>query len=401
MDRFSKSRLINYQFSGELVYEIAFVYYFTIVFLQSSTYRDYFPPQIFHYLSLFGLVLVLFKIFFLDTQKIGTFSFNLLCISFLVLTWRTSQDFTLLPMGVFILGARNVDFRRIIQLYFGVGLILLLFIMFSTSIGLIRNLVYYRTDSSTVRQSFGIVYPTDFAAHVLFLVLSYVYLRFKKLSWGSYITFMIIAYLLILFCDARLNALAVMLIIPVVLISKGAIQRKKISSFFVSFYWIIPIMAAYVSWIVSIFYSQQNSFLNRINADLSGRLKISHLAFEKYGFSLFGKKILEHGMAGTKELLNFNGDLSQYFYIDSSYIRIMSFYGIIAFVLIITVMTIIMRRSIRYGLFDLASIMVIVSISALVEQRLIDLTYDPFLLALFSSQFTSYLHLKGEKIEKL
>lgn len=399
MNRLIKSRLVNLPLSGEILYEIAFVYYFVIVFLQSSTYSDYFTPNTFHYLSYLALGLVLFKIFFLDEQKMPFFIFNIMCLGFLVLTWRTSQSFSLLPMGIFIIGARNVNFRKLIKLYFIVGLILLIFVMFSSEIGVIKNLVYHRAQSNTIRQSFGIVYPTDFAAHVLFLVLAYVYLKFEKLTWITYAMCIVIAYLLILFCDARFSAMALIITIPIVWIGKRAAHDKLISSFIASFYWTVPGIMAYLTCTLAIFFNINNSIFVKLDHLLSGRLMLGHIAYEKYGFSLLGKKVIEHGWGGSKGLAMSSNNPNKYFFIDSSYLRIIIFYGILAFLLTILVMTIISWYSIHRESFDLASIMVIVAISAMVEQRLIDISYDPFLLAIFASVVD--LKLKEKNLEKL
>lgn len=385
MSRLKRMHLVNYQVSGAVIYEIAFVYYFVIAFLQSSTYADYVTQKAFHYLSLLSLGLVLFKMFFLDKREVKIFIFNMACLGLLVITWRTSQDFALLPMGIFILGARGVDFRQICKLYFIIGTILLLFIMLSSLTGLIKNLVYFRDQSNTMRQSFGIAYPTDFAAHVLFLVLSYIYIKFEKLKWTDYLVFAIIAYSLIVFCDARLSAIALLISIPVTLIGKRATQGKLISSFIASFYWTIPIILAYFSCVSAIFFNSDNHIFEKTNRLLSGRLMLSHLAYKKYGFSLFGEHVVEHGWGGTKGLAMLKNNPSSYFFIDSSYVRIMLFFGIIALLLVIFIMTLIAWRSIHSETFKLATVMVIVAISAMVEQRLIDLSYDPFLLALFAS----------------
>lgn len=56
----------DYHITGSTLYEIAFIYYFTLGFLQTSTFTEYFPNNTFHYLSFVSLGLILFKLFFLD-----------------------------------------------------------------------------------------------------------------------------------------------------------------------------------------------------------------------------------------------------------------------------------------------------------------------------------------------
>ena len=102
--------------------------------------------------------------------------------------------------------------------------------MISALSGIIPNLIYRREQvTGTIRQSFGIVYPTDFAAHVLYLVLAYCYLFFKRITIKSYLFFCLLAYLLIYFCDARLSALSLVILIPIIIIGKAAQNENKIA----------------------------------------------------------------------------------------------------------------------------------------------------------------------------
>lgn len=160
-------------------------------------------------------------------------------------------------MGIFVLGARNVDFKRIIKIYFYVGMLLLAFVVISAMGGLIRNLVYRRDMTNIVRQSFGIAYPTDFAAHVLYLILAYAYLKFGKIKWYDYAVFLAVAVFLVKFSDARLSAYAIILSIPVLWIGQRAQTDHLLSRFIASFYWTVPILSAYLVIIASYFSHRQ------------------------------------------------------------------------------------------------------------------------------------------------
>lgn len=379
----SKGKL---EINGQLLYEIAFVFYFSDFFLQFTTFMSYFGKSTFHLISYLALGLIIFKIFFLDNQNVRSFVLNLIFLGILVLTWRTSSDFMLFSMGVFVLGARSVDFRRIVYLYFVVGTIILLFVMLCSLSGLIPNLVYRRNQTSgAIRQSFGIVYPTDFAAHVLFLILAFSYLHFEKITAKSYIAFAVIAILLIRYCDARLSAVSVLLLIPVMMIGKQAKKSDGICRKIAVFFWCVPILMAYCIIAMSYFYKPSNRLLETLNHMLSGRLAIGNEAIRQYGFSIFGRHMVEHSWGGVNGMRMFMGDRSKYFFVDSSFLRILILYGVIAFIIIMAILTIISYRSINYGEYALAAILVIVAVSAVVEQRLIDVSYDPFLIALLAN----------------
>ena len=103
---------------------------------------DFFAKNTFHMFSYIALGMIIFKLFFIDQQTIKNFLIDIFVLGFLVLTWRTSSDFMLFSMGIFILGARGVNFDRIIYLYFYVGIIILTLAVFSSLTGVIQNLVY-------------------------------------------------------------------------------------------------------------------------------------------------------------------------------------------------------------------------------------------------------------------
>lgn len=380
----------NWRIDGQIIYEIAFAFEFVVAFLITSTYTDYFSNHLLHTLMFAGLALVLLKIFLFDDLDLKWLAIDAIVLILLLTTWRTSKEFSLFSMGIFVLGARNVDFKRIIKIYFYVGMLLLAFVVISAMGGLIRNLVYRRDMTNIVRQSFGIAYPTDFAAHVLYLILAYAYLKFGKIKWYDYAVFLAAAVFLVKFSDARLSAYAIILSIPVLWIGQRAQTDHLLSRFIASFYWTVPILSAYLVIIASYFFTPSNKILTKVNNASSGRLFLGHKAISEYGFSMFGKQIIEHGWGGADGLKMSQNAPANYFFVDSSFLRMTILYGIIMAIIILLAMTKISWESFQKGSFALASIIVIVSVSAMVEQRLLDLAYDPFLIALLANVYTQH-----------
>ena len=380
----------NWRIDGQIIYEIAFAFEFVVAFLITSTYTDYFSNHLLHTLMFAGLALVLLKIFLFDDLDLKWLAIDAIVLILLLITWRTSKEFSLFSMGIFVLGARNVDFKRVIKIYFYVGMLLLAFVVISAMGGLIRNLVYRRDMTNIVRQSFGIAYPTDFAAHVLYLILAYAYLKFGKIKWYDYAVFLAAAVFLVKFSDARLSAYAIILSIPVLWIGQRAQTDHLLSRFIASFYWTVPILLAYLVIIASYFFTPSNKTLTKVNNASSGRLFLGHKAISEYGFSMFGKQIIEHGWGGANGLKMSQNAPANYFFVDSSFLRMTILYGIIMAIIILLAMTKISWESFQKGSFALASIIVIVSVSAMVEQRLLDLAYDPFLIALLANVYTQH-----------
>lgn len=329
----------NWRIDGQIIYEIAFAFEFVVAFLITSTYTDYFSNHLLHTLMFAGLALVLLKIFLFDDLDLKWLAIDAIVLILLLITWRTSKEFSLFSMGIFVLGARNVDFKRIIKIYFYVGMLLLAFVVISAMGGLIRNLVYRRDMTNIVRQSFGIAYPTDFAAHVLYLILAYAYLKFGKIKWYDYAVFLVAAVFLVKFSDARLSAYAIILSIPVLWIGQRAQTDHLLSRFIASFYWTVPILSAYLVIIASYFFTPSNKILTKVNNASSGRLFLGHKAISEYGFSMFGKQIIEHGWGGANGLKMSKNAPANYFFVDSSFLRMTILYGIIMTIIILLAMT--------------------------------------------------------------
>lgn len=377
---FWNQKIINEQ----VLYEISFSIFIFASILQYSTFMSFFSHNLFHYFMYIGLGILYFKIFFIDNSSVKEFFLKVVVLGFLVLIWRKSSDFTLFTMGTYILGAKYIDFRRIIKLYFILGTTILIFVMISSLTGLITNLVYYRDVSGIIRQSFGIIYPTDFAAHVLYLVLAYSYLRFSKLSFIDYIAYVIIALLLIKYCDARLSALTIILAIPILWIGQKASGGNGFNRKIAYFYWWVPVFGAYATLCSYFFYNPHSAIFLKLNAALSGRLAIGSTAIKKYGFTWFGTHIVEHGWGGEKGFAMSHNNPTNYFYVDSSFLRIGIMYGVVALIAILMIMSIISWRSVQAHTYALASILVLITVSAIVEQRLVDLSFDPFLIAILA-----------------
>ena len=390
-------RFVNFKLTGELLYQVAFIYLVTISYLQTSTYVDFFAPSTLHRLLFIGLATLAFKIFFLDRHNVWSMFGNIFGFGLLLITWRTSHDFMLVVMGTLVLGARGVSFRQIVKLYYLVGLVGLLYIIMSAEVGIIKNLVFVRDTTGAVRRAFGIIYPTDFAAHVLFLVLADAYLAFHRLKWWRYILYMIIAGVVMWGTNSRLDAIAILLIIPITWLGQRAAQGHLISRLVAGFYWPIPILGAYLVIIASYFFTFSNHLFEKVNHALSGRLQFGHTAFVRYGFSKFGQPVQENGWGvgvGAKKVV------TDYFFIDASFLRLLIIFGTIVLLVVLLMMTKISWQSIQTNDYALASIMVIVTVSAILEQRLVDIAYNPFLLA-FLATGTASMMTKEKDIERV
>lgn len=73
------------------------------------------------------------------------------------------EDFELILL--LIIGAKNINLKSIVRVYFTVTFVLLIITICSALTGHIENLIYFQ-EGRRSRMSLGIGYPTDFAAYI-------------------------------------------------------------------------------------------------------------------------------------------------------------------------------------------------------------------------------------------
>ncbi|MEI3475437.1 MAG: hypothetical protein V8Q92_02225 [Coprococcus comes] len=84
-----------------------------------------------------------------------------------------------------------------------------------------------------------------------------------------------------------------------------------------------------------------------------------------------------HGNGGTTEVV------ADYFFIDSSYVNILMRLGLIVFILVMLIISIIMIKNLNHPYMLLA--MVIICIHSVMEHHMFELYYDVFLMLPFAN----------------
>lgn len=287
----------------------------------------------------------------------------------------------LLLFALLLLAARDISFDKIMKVYTAtVGILLILTVGASLG-GLIENLQF----GENGKMAFGIVYSTDFAAHVFFLMLCIWYLRGEKTSyWESALTG-ILGLAVYWWSDARCSAgslllLAVLMAVHHYLGSRHPEMVKKIyrndilpSILALSF----PVASACMV-AVSIMYQENIGWMNRLNKFLSRRLYYGKHAISICGFHLWGKQIRMNGHWADGQVTN------NYFYLDSSYMQMTLMYGMVISALTLLAFLYIGYRAVQKKQWIFLWILTLVAMHGLFEQRIWNLAYCPFILAVFA-----------------
>lgn len=325
------------------------------------------------------------KIYFFDDYEFSTkFLIGVSLAVALAVWWKTKANIILVLVSL-MMGAQGIDFDQLIKTYIQVNFWILVIVTLAALTGIIDNLAF-SAGKRGIRFAMGSIYPTDFAARILYLLIADAYLNFKQLSARRYLFYIITAILLKLITDARLNVICIFLLIIVMIITQRAramAERNQMSDWsvdLVSIYWVFTPILAVIAQFGTILYDPDNKIYHHVDHLLSGRLTFGHMAFERYPLTWLGNHVIEHGYGNNLHL--FKGGTANYFFVDSSFVRLLIVCGIVSAVFFIGVMMYISIKRTHYRDYALPAVILIITFSSLVEQHLLEVTYNPFLLAL-------------------
>ena len=282
---------------------------------------------------------------------------------------------------VLIAGSDQVPFEKILKVYLLiVGAIV--FLAFAASmLGVIPNL-QYETSTRGIRNSFGIIYPTDCGAHVFFWMLTFFYLKGKNLRGVHYLFGLITTWAVYHFCNARIDAGSILMTTALFglgnFISYDSKCSRRIKRIWERLWerlggMVMPLLA-FVSILFTYLYSDGNMLWAKMDSTLLARFKFGKQAFEDYGLKLFGQKIPMNGNGGTLNLVD------EYFFIDCSYVNIILTWGLILFliVMILFICGCTKNRKDLHFQYAIAAI----AVNSMIAHHLMDVAYDPFVLAI-------------------
>ena len=81
----------------------------------------------------------------------------------------------------------------------------------------------------------------------------------------------------------------------------------------------------------------------------------------------------------------FKDNQARYFFIDSSFIRLLVVYGVVLSIIVIGIMVIISVRAELRQSYLLPAIILLITLSSLIDQHLLEISFNPFLLAFLAN----------------
>ena len=329
---------------------------------------------------LIGVALVLsLRFLFIKNFSISFIVSGILLIVTSLCVFLQTGATNFLLYSLLILLLYDVDVDVILKTYVFIAGSIVIGIFLLSIIGLLPNLQFAQVRSSglVIRNSFGFIYPTDFASHCFYLFIAWGYLLREKYIWLRVAVGVALSAFIIKFCDARLNSMSILIAVIIFLVMYYTKEKKF------KVYYILPYSAAIFSslmFYLSSHFSFSSPFFVKLNDFFSMRLFLGKNALDTYKLHLFGTNNVKFiGYGGTTEsVLSYN-------YVDSSYIQMLFYYGIVPVVLLVLVYVLSSRRFYKEGKMLFLSLLSLITINCIIEAFWIRPGYNIFMFTLFAS----------------
>lgn len=307
----------------------------------------------YHYLILSAMLLLVAAMVYFKTDK----------LNFLV-------------YSLFMVLLVDADRKVILKSYVFVAGTIVLTVFLLSLLKVIPNLQYSR--GAIIRNSFGFIYPTDFASHCFYLYVAISYLIKNRYIMLRTLSGVLLALFIIRFCDARMNALSV-LIATLLFLFFYLTKEKNLK-----IYNLLPYSAIFFSTgmiYLTYHFTWSSPLYVQINQFITGRLSLGKNAFNLYPLNWFGTRGVQFiGSGGsTESVLN-------YTYVDSSYVQMLFTYGIAPVVLLIFNYVIVSKYELKKGNYLFIAILSLIVVNCMIEAFWFVPSYNIFMFTLFATE---------------
>ena len=283
---------------------------------------------------------------------------------------------------VLIIGAKGIQFRKLVKLHFVLSLSFCLFNIIGYELGMTStpNVIDPERESlfgeDVVRMDFGYGWATDFANHVFYILLDFWILVKGKLKWWGYLLFLYMPFFLVVYTDSRLASACILLLLISSLClwwkekKDNQIGRKMKLCMILS----VPFFAVLSIW-ATFSYDPSNLYWIASDILLSGRLGLGYDAISEFGISWLGQPVEMHGAIDA-------GGLMEYNFVDSSYVQFLIRYGIVFISFLVLLFMRLSADAAKRNDNVLLIAIMIAGITGIVAQFVFDYKYCVLLLAL-------------------
>ena len=281
---------------------------------------------------------------------------------------------------VLIVGMTGRSFKALLTIACSIGTAMMVAAFAASQLGIIEDLVY-----TGGRHSFGIIYCTDCAAHILFLMIMYAMLRLEEMTLIEYVV-MILCCGIMTMTKCKTDVCCCILLLAGLLVYKFTVKwhRSKVvkivSGAMVFSYLICALFSFVMTFAID---PEDPKTFEILDRTVIYRVILNRQALQTGPFSMFGTVIEEHGFGGrTKNLPSYD----EYFFIDSSYIRLFVIGGVALFCLILLTMTYAQIRCYAYKNYGFIFLLSLAALACFMEHHLMEYAYNLFPMIAFAGK---------------
>ena len=290
---------------------------------------------------------------------------------------KNSFDYNFYYYAFLIFAAKNIEFRKILKYYIIVLASGIIVTAIFALIHVIPAIVITRSNSSALRLALGSVYPSDLAARIFHLMVGYAVLKKFKLTLPEYLSIIAITVTTYIVTDTKLDLILMILLIICLSFYKYIVILMSMIKPYIFNLLILGFIA--INILLAYFYNPKILILNKLNSALTGRLDLANRGFNDYNVTLYGQYVYQNGWGGIHK------KIIDYFYIDSSLVRVLLMQGLIVYIILICLMLRDMKIFVKNKQFSLAIALFFIIASSAIDQHLIEITFNFVFLASFAN----------------
>lgn len=284
--------------------------------------------------------------------------------------------------GILVYASRDRDIQAIIKISSWFMLLILIFVIVSSQVGVISD--YSIVRGGHLRHYLGFRYSLYPAAILLNVVAGYLYCHKEDIKTWHLLFFVLVTTAIYLETYAKLaTAFIVIIILLTILEKKYHILEFKMMDPLMRVFKGSYVVLGIFSFVIVSMYNSSIHWMNQLNYLLESRLELAKNSLDLFGFGLFKAQNLSWQGNGLQldgtALLN----SSYYLYVDNFYMNILQQYGLVFTLMLIGLLTLAMINAIKRKDFRLALMLVLFSFHGLVDNLMLTLYYNIFLIAIF------------------
>lgn len=352
--------------------------YIIVSLLMTTFFSKYIPGALYHLVSMLSIFLIFVHNILTVKKGIGTFGaiFTLGIMSLLIYASIGSfQTYIYSLIIIFLL--RDFDFNRLVAIVLPVIIIVLVFVILSSKLGIVQD--YVEISATRTRHYLGFRYSLFPSTVMLNIVGLYIYSKQEAITYKSLLLLTLSILWIYLQTNSRLTALSslILFILGIVLkyFPKFLIKIRYLLAFLIPSY----IYGAVASYIIAGKYITAGSGLRALNRFLGGRIYLASKSLAFYGFDWLGKNIQWVGNG-----LSEDGKRStmSYLYVDNLYIQVLQKYGLLYLIIFVTLLTLTLFILYKQRQYLLLLILSVLAAHAMIDDITFNLYYNFFLVLL-------------------